>query len=220
VAAAARPRRRQADRSAETRARIVSAAVDCIERRGFAGASTWRIARAAGVSVGAVQHHFPAKDDVMAAVLDESAADLAARFAGVDVEGAALEDRVATFVERAWRHYGSPRFRATLEILLAARDPNGERLQDWAARALRDSGRRARALWAEVIASPQHDPTRQREIFRFAFAALTGLALQARIQPDAPGVRRQLDALGASLVRLLREADASAPRPARVAGGR
>ncbi len=201
-----RARRTQADRSERTRARILDAVIRCVEKRGFAGTTTRDIAGEAGVSVGAVQHHFPSKATVLAAVLERSGEDLSARFAGVSVEGASLDECVAVFVDRAWRHYGSPDFRATLEIILSARDPSSERIEDWAAVPFADSARRAGRLWSAIFAGIDVPAARQRGILRYAFASLTGLALLVRLQPDASGLRPQLTMLKSSLARLLREA--------------
>ena len=118
-------RRSQADRSAETRARILAAAVRCVDELGFARATFQRIARRAGVTVGAVQHHFAAKEDVLRAVLEDSFEHLSRCFDGVCVEGASLEERVSIFIDRAWLHCGYPPFRSTLEILMTTRGDDG-----------------------------------------------------------------------------------------------
>src|SRR5262245_50852222 len=113
-----RVRRSQAERTAETRARIIEAVVACIDELGFPRATASEITRRAGVSWGAVQHHFGGKDGILAAVLEDSFQRFAVRIG--DVSGAAdsLEKRVSLFVDRAWEHFASPHFRSTFEILL------------------------------------------------------------------------------------------------------
>jgi len=51
--------------------RIVEAAVKLFAGRGFHRTSMRAIAAAAGVSIGAIYHHFPSKDDVFLAILRE-----------------------------------------------------------------------------------------------------------------------------------------------------
>ncbi len=51
--------------------RIVEAAVKLFAGRGFHGTSMRAIAGAAGVSIGAIYHHFPSKDAVFLAILRE-----------------------------------------------------------------------------------------------------------------------------------------------------
>src|ERR1041384_8367969 len=73
-ATAPKPRRSQADRSAATRAKVIAAARDVLCAQGYSGATMHAIRDAAGMSLGAIQHQFPTKAKIMAAV----AADLAA----------------------------------------------------------------------------------------------------------------------------------------------
>mgnify|MGYP000876576250 FL=1 len=63
-------RRTQAERSGDTRRRILDAAVQLLGERGYAGLRTADVAAAAGVSKGAQTHHFPAKDDLVVAVVE------------------------------------------------------------------------------------------------------------------------------------------------------
>jgi AcrR family transcriptional regulator len=62
-------RRSQAERSEETRRKILDAAVDLLANKGYAGFRTADVADAAGVSRGAQTHHFPSKDDLVVAVV-------------------------------------------------------------------------------------------------------------------------------------------------------
>jgi AcrR family transcriptional regulator len=59
------PRRRHAEPSAETRARILGAVVECISEIGFQRTTASEIAARAGVTWGAVQHHLGDKDGIL-----------------------------------------------------------------------------------------------------------------------------------------------------------
>jgi len=65
-----RGRRTQAERSHETRQRILDAALTLLGERGYAGLRTADVAEAAGVSKGAQTHHFPSKDALVVAVVE------------------------------------------------------------------------------------------------------------------------------------------------------
>ena len=68
-----RPRRRtHAERTAESRARIMSAVVESIAEVGFKRSTASEIARRSGLTWGAVQHHFGGKEGILAAVLEDS----------------------------------------------------------------------------------------------------------------------------------------------------
>jgi AcrR family transcriptional regulator len=60
----------QQERSRATRARLLSAAVECLAERGWAGSTVSVVAERAGVSRGAAQHHFPTREDLFTAALE------------------------------------------------------------------------------------------------------------------------------------------------------
>ena len=64
-------RQTQAERSESTRAALLSAARDLFAEHGYAGASSEAIVAAAGVSRGALQHHFVDKQSLFAAVYEQ-----------------------------------------------------------------------------------------------------------------------------------------------------
>src|SRR3974390_1216386 len=68
---AGRPRRSQTDRSAATTAALVRAARELFAEQGFAATSRDQIAERAGVTRGALYHHFESKTAVAAAVVAE-----------------------------------------------------------------------------------------------------------------------------------------------------
>ncbi|MBL4845750.1 MAG: TetR/AcrR family transcriptional regulator [Planctomycetes bacterium] len=56
--------------SSETRARILQAATTCFSASGSSGASTRQIAKAAGVSLATLHHHFQGKEGLYSACVD------------------------------------------------------------------------------------------------------------------------------------------------------
>jgi AcrR family transcriptional regulator len=182
--APARPERRtHAERSADTRARIIEAVVECIAEIGFTRTTAVEIAQRAGVTWGAVQHHFGGKDGILLAVLEDSFTRFAARFEDFPPEGLALEERVSGFVDRAWEHFRSPHYRSTFEILLnhlAAREARDEpSLQIRMLEAMD-------ALWQRVF-SDAPLPRRSRiPLERYTIAVLSGLASGRVLQGADP----------------------------------
>ena len=90
-----------------TRDRILEAALDVFARKGYHRAIVDDIVRASGTSKGAVYHHFPNKEAVFLALVDDFAARLAATVAATvtarhgalpKVEGA-LTAALATFAD-------------------------------------------------------------------------------------------------------------------------
>jgi AcrR family transcriptional regulator len=83
--------RTQAERTAATRAALLVAARALFEERGFAGVGTDEIARAAGVTRGALYHQFDGKLELFAAVFEQVEAEIAERI-GTAVSVVEAED--------------------------------------------------------------------------------------------------------------------------------
>ena len=73
------PRGRQAERSEATRAALLSVAERLFTERGFERTSTEEIVREAGVTRGALYHHFKDKEDLFRAVFEQQEQRLAER---------------------------------------------------------------------------------------------------------------------------------------------
>jgi AcrR family transcriptional regulator len=74
-------RRTQAERTEATQAALIAAARPLFAQRGYAGVGTEEIARAAGVTRGALYHHFDGKRELFAAVYEQIEIELAVRIA-------------------------------------------------------------------------------------------------------------------------------------------
>jgi AcrR family transcriptional regulator len=177
-------RRTQAERTAETRRRILDAVVESIAEVGFQRTTASEIARRAGVTWGAVQHHFGAKGGILLAVLEDTFARLEARLGDIPVD-APLERRVALFVERAWQHFSSPHFHSTFEILLHHGKGDGEEVPPhWQEKMFRDLDRVFERLFSD-----SRLPRRERAaLHQYAVAELQGLAMLEML--DEPRSRR------------------------------
>lgn len=89
-----RPRRTQADRSATTRSALVKAARELFADQGFAATSRDEIAERAGVTRGALYHHFESKTAVAAAVVAELEQELVERVVAAAAEGNGVREEL------------------------------------------------------------------------------------------------------------------------------
>ena len=80
-------RRKQADRTAATRAALVTAGRRLFAEHGFAGVGTEAIVAEAAVSRGALYHHFADKTELFAGVIEAVEADITDEIAAAALEG-------------------------------------------------------------------------------------------------------------------------------------
>ena len=183
-----RTRRSQAERTAATRERILAAVVESIAEVGFQRTTANEIARRAGVTWGAVQHHFGAKHGILEAVLAESVARLADRTAGIPSD-APLASRVELFVERAWEHFSSAHYRSMLEILLHLAPADREGGPGWQGGVERALD----AIWRRIFPDAALPQRRALALQRYTASLLSGLSslavLDGRGTTRAPELR-------------------------------
>src|SRR3954451_16463316 len=65
-----RSQRTQEERSTETRRKLIEAAIGVSQESGYANLTITKVAQHAGLSNGAMQHHFTSRDDLVLGVLD------------------------------------------------------------------------------------------------------------------------------------------------------
>src|SRR6058998_3576749 len=98
---------RNVDQSEATRSALIAAARPLFAQRGYAGVGTEEIVRAAGVTRGALYHHFGGKDDLFAAVYEQVEAELVAEIGQVATVASdpldALHRGAAMFLEACRR---------------------------------------------------------------------------------------------------------------------
>ena len=197
-------RRTQAERTAETRSRIMDAVVECIADVGFGRATASEITRRAGVTWGAVQHHFGDKDGILRAVLEDSFQRFSERLADMPGTEASLAERVSTFVDRAWSHFGSADYQSTFEILLQVeRSRAVGDLPTWQSGMSREWSR----IWNGVFTAADLSRRESLALQRYTVSVLTGIASMLVIGGSQRGhPRAELDLLKDTLVRKLRGA--------------
>lgn len=87
-----RSRRSNAERTESTRRALVSAGRSLFIARGYAESTTPSIAAEAGVTRGALYHHFPDKRSLFRAVVEQEAADVASAIENATIDSASAID--------------------------------------------------------------------------------------------------------------------------------
>lgn len=109
------------EQAAETRARILDAAVEVLFEEGYAGASTLQIQQRVGLSRGGLLHQFASRDDLLVAAVHHLTTARVAALVNERTWPDAAADRVDAAVEAMWFQYRQPFFWVSVELWLAAR---------------------------------------------------------------------------------------------------
>ncbi len=117
----------QAQKSAMTRDRILDAAINCFIELGYTNVTTAKVASAAGVSRGAMLHHFPSKTELIQAAVeylhDKLLEDYTRRVASIPSSLKGQKRRRAG-LDAYWEHLTGDLFVVYHELCVASRtDP-------------------------------------------------------------------------------------------------
>lgn len=177
-------------RSDETRGRILAAAFVVLKERGFAGLTTPEVAQRAGVSRGALVHHFPSKLELVTAAMEH-------------VFGIALADGLR--LAESARHSGNPAeallkdtqafyfgdcFAVGLDMLLAGRkDPA---LKDTAVAVVHNYRRPVERQWLAVIEELGLGAELSEDLLLLTVGLVRGLGVRHLWAPDPAQAQRLL----------------------------
>lgn len=174
-------RRTQAERTEVTRSALVEATIRAIRDDGYRATTTRRIAEYAGVSLGAVAHHYPARADLIAAALDAVAKRLIDSIAAESRNLAGPPpDRAGQLLDILWTNFTGESFLVWLRVWLAAADD--PELRD----AVLNVDQRMSAELARILPdlrpADMARPTWMRRV-NVALDAIRGLSLLVHYQP-------------------------------------
>lgn len=158
----------------KTRQHLLETTVACLVEHGYAGTTTQRIQRLAGVSRGALLHHFRSKADLLAAAIGYIAKRQLA-----EIRAAAAGTRQAR-LEAVRAAMSGPVFQAGLELSMAARTDDA--LRAVLLPSQQEIDRAVRELLAPDLAD--HDPDAARTAHESLLMLLRGLALTSALRDD------------------------------------
>jgi AcrR family transcriptional regulator len=185
-------RRTQAERSSETRTRLLEATIECLNELGYAGTSTTVVGERAGVSRGGQLHHYPTKRELVLAAIEHLLARRLEQFRTAFTADKARSSPEA--VELAWSLTAGSTFYAWLELIVAARTDKALRTP------MRKIARRfqegVKQAFREAFPEQQDNPALEVAPW-FTLATLQGFALDRILEPNDPRLPLGIQILGA-----------------------
>jgi len=188
---------------------LTATAISCFARYGYQGTSIDRIAREAGVTKGAIYHHFRNKEDLLAAAIMDRIGEFEARVQNACLEAAPDESlrRIADVCAQHARSEDRPRF--AIKLMVESIDTNDPVLEE-----MRGMMRRFRAFLRNVVRAGQDGGTFRSDADADSVAALftsavIGAETQFYLDPKRFSLERTLETFVAQLLDNLRPAGAA-----------
>lgn len=176
-------RKSQAERSAQMQERILTATLDCIYDYGFQNVSTNVVVRHAKISRGALLHHFPTKESLIAASVGMLLVD---EIALVREKADAYHNHELTiddFVDFLWDRFSGRLFMITIDFLSSARtDP-----------ALREAivphslgfHNSLNEIWSQFFVTKGSKPAEIELLLNTTLCLMRGMGVQSIVRSDS-----------------------------------
>ncbi|MBT8494445.1 MAG: TetR/AcrR family transcriptional regulator [Deltaproteobacteria bacterium] len=166
------------ERADQTRKAILDATVDSLVELGFARTSTAEVQRRAGMSRGALLHHFPSKAVLLASAVNHLTLLRALEIKDRAAELPALPARIDAVLDLLWESFSGPLFSVSIELRNAARTDDELRavLAETELAMRRGIFAQSRLLFGDQVASsPGFDTALDLTLQLMAGAATTNL---------------------------------------------
>jgi AcrR family transcriptional regulator len=176
------PRRTQAERRETTRRQLLEAAVKLIRNNGFGGLRTIEVADLAGVSRGALLHHFPSKHELVVAVLahvneitfmKSTRRAQSARTSGDPIEGI-IQDAQDFF-------FGDYFF---IELAIGMSDDSTRRLKRETHQFTRQTRFSIEAAWLDTLVSSGIPKQLASDVLALTLSVVRGFSVRMLIEKD------------------------------------
>jgi AcrR family transcriptional regulator len=185
----------------------MEASLRLLVESGYAKFSASRVASMAGISRGAREHYFRTKNDLVVATLEHAMSEAVAHARSLAQRAGRSSDPIAKFLADSGHFFFSRRYRALIEIMVAARgEPRLLRLWNPLVRKAR---RQLNQIWTDTLAKAGHEPDVARRFVELTHYLMRGVMLARTWLPyrtDLPGVMRTWEALAPALLESLRRA--------------
>jgi AcrR family transcriptional regulator len=159
--------------------------VETLVDKGYRGTTTTEIAHRAGVSPGALVHHYPAKIDLLCAAVGHLFEQRQLEFRKAMANLPPGTDRTEQAIDVLWTLFSGPTFTAWLELWLAAR--TDLELAESVVRLDEAFMAASENIIVELFADElRADPERLRVGLRLVYALLSGLALHRTLPGEDP----------------------------------
>jgi AcrR family transcriptional regulator len=176
------PRRTQAERRETTRKQLLDAATKLIRQKGFGGLRTIEVASVAGVSRGALMHHFPSKHALVVAVLSHVNEVTFAQSTRRAQLARSSSDPIAEIIKDAQDFFLGDYF--FIELAIAMSDESTRRLKRETHQFTRQTRFSIEAAWLDTLISSGIPKQLASDILSLTLSAVRGFSVRMLIEKD------------------------------------
>jgi AcrR family transcriptional regulator len=176
------PRRTQAERSETTRKQLLDAATKLIRQKGFGGLRTIEVARVAGVSRGALMHHFPSKHALVVAILTYVNEITFAQSTRRAQLARSSSDPIAEIIKDAEDFFLGDYF--FIELAIAMSDESTRRLRRETHQFTRQTRFSIEAAWLDTLISSGIPRQLASDVLSLTLSAVRGFSVRMLIEND------------------------------------
>ncbi|MGR3794218.1 TetR/AcrR family transcriptional regulator [Vannielia sp. SX4] len=190
-------------RSIATRRKLIDATLDAILDKGYNSASTNDFAQRAGVSRGAMLHHFPSRSSIIVTAMEELLREATAEIREVASQVHKGEVSLGDFVEFLWQMFSGRVFYLSLEFINEARtDPE---LRAGMIPVVKDFHAALDSIWEafELRAPGDREPT--LVALNMTVCLVRGMGVQTVLKDDPAYFRTMVETWKTILPKLLDE---------------
>ena len=156
-----------------TRRKLLDVAIALLCDGGLSAVTSISVSARAGLTRGAVQHHFPNRRSLLRAVVDEVTAELMAL--PVAFPGETVRERIDAAVDRYWEYFRSTRYTALVQLSLG--NSNDVPVRAWVADEIERSQDLLDRKWHDAFRDTGASRQRIRSARLLVLAALRGFAM-------------------------------------------
>ena len=181
-------RRTQQMRSAETQSKLIDATLDALMENGYTRMTTADIANRAGLTRGALLHHYPTKDDLVAAAGQHLLAEATSEIRDRAAQVRAGEMTLGGFLDLLWRMFSGRLFYVTLEYVTEAR--HNPALRAKMIPVVRTFHVALDDIWRTFFAGTRLTDGEVETSLNMTLCLLRGMGVQTVLRDDPPYYRR------------------------------
>lgn len=174
--------RTQEERTSATRARLIEATLDILLAKGYAAATTVDIAARAGLTRGALAHHFESKEELVVEAVDHLLKSTTGEIGAYASQVGKGSLSISDFLDRLWIIFSGPFFMVALEHITAAR--HSDFLKKKMVERAREFHKSLDEIWREFFSGSELGSAEVETTLNATLCLLRGMGVQTVLRSD------------------------------------